>query len=141
MIVLVVEDEPFTAMALEMELESGGHEVLGPAASVDEAVALVEAQLPDAALMDINLQGGGDAIMLARCLMERGVPALFTSGQIAIARANPDAACGLIAKPYDPQTVMQALVVLRELAAGRRPATLPRRLELFAGNRFNPTER
>ena len=76
--------------------------------------------------------------MLARGLMQRGIPALFTSGQVAVARANSDAACGLIAKPYDPQTVMQSLSVLRELAAGRRPSALPRRLELFEGNRFNP---
>jgi DNA-binding response OmpR family regulator len=133
MIVLIVEDEPFTAMALELELQGAGHRVLGPAASVAEAEALIEASTPRIALVDINLQGGGDAVGLARALMARGVGVLFTSGQIATAHANSDAAHGLIAKPYDPQTVIDSIAVIEEIAAGRRPQTIPLRLELFGG--------
>ncbi len=131
MLVLIVEDEPFTAMALEMELESAGHRVLGPAATVNEAEALVAEAAPDMALIDINLQGGGDAVALARGLMARQTKVLFTSGQTATARANPDAAWGLIAKPYDPRTVILAMEALESLAAGRRPTAVPMRLELF----------
>lgn len=131
MIVLIVEDEPFTAMALEMELQSAGHRVLGPAATVSEAEALVGATEPDIALVDINLQGGGDAVALARMLMARHTKVLFTSGQTATARANRDAACGLITKPYDPQTVLLSMEAVQALADGRRPERLPLRLELF----------
>lgn len=139
MIVLIVEDEPLTAMALELELEGAGHRVLGPAATVKEAEELMSATRPDIALLDINLQGGGDAVALARRLMRRGVGTLFTSGQIATARANPDAACGLVAKPYDPRTVLLAIEVVKDMAAGRQPAAVPLRLELFST--LNPKEK
>lgn len=131
MIVLIVEDEPFTAMALEMELEAAGHRVLGPAPTVREAERLVAALHPDVALVDINLQGGGDAVAMARKLTAGGVRTLFTSGQIATARANADAAWGLIAKPYDPQTVIKAIVLLERVAAGQGPGSVPPQLELF----------
>ena len=133
MIVLIVEDEPFTAMALEMELQGAGHRVLGPAATVREAEALVARVTPDAALVDINLQGGGDSVALARALMALHIKVLFTSGQTETARANRDAACGLIAKPYDPRTVLLSVEALQMLADGRRPERLPLRLELFVG--------
>lgn len=131
MIVLIVEDEPFTAMALEMELQSAGHRVLGPAATVHEAETLVAGITPDIALVDINLQGGGDAVALARALMALHTKVLFTSGQTETAHANRDAACGLIAKPYEPRTVLLAMEALQMLADGRRPERLPLQLELF----------
>lgn len=131
MIILIVEDEPFTAMALQMELENAGHRVLGPAATVREAEALIAATPPEIALVDINLQGGGDAVSLARRLTAGRAKVVFTSGQTATAHANRDAACGLIAKPYDPQTVLRAVAFLQALAEGHRPEGVPLRLELF----------
>ena len=135
MIVLIVEDEPFTAMALEMELQGAGHRVLGPAATVGEAEALI---------VDANLQGGGDSVALSRRLMAQGTKVLFTSGQTATARANRDAAWGLITKPYDPRTVLLSLEVVQNLADGRPPERMPMRLELFApaeGRPVTATER
>ncbi|HMR31046.1 MAG TPA: response regulator [Geminicoccaceae bacterium] len=144
MIVLIVEDEPFTAMALEMELQGAGHRVLGPAATVGEAEALIVDASPDVALVDINLQGGGDSVALSRRLMAQGTKVLFTSGQTATARANRDAAWGLITKPYDPRTVLLSLEVVQNLADGRPPERMPMRLELFApaeGRPVTATER
>ena len=96
MILLVAEDEALIALVLELELRGAGHEVLGPAATPEEALALVAGTRPELALIDINLTGGGDGIALARALRDRhGVPSLFVSGQAPDALANQDAALGL----------------------------------------------
>ena len=55
--VLVVEDEFLIAMHLELVLQRHGWRVLGPAATVDEALRLLRGEKPDVALLDVNLRG------------------------------------------------------------------------------------
>jgi DNA-binding response OmpR family regulator len=52
--VLVVEDEFLIAMELELLLGRHGYRVLGPAATVAEALRLLAAEAPDAALLDVR---------------------------------------------------------------------------------------
>lgn len=133
MIILVVEDEPMIACAVAMELQDAGHEVLGPAYTVEEAEQLVAARRPDLAMIDINLAGHDEGIALARRLRaEWGVPCYFVSGQVAQARANCDAALGVLPKPFDFKSLIEAIRVAEDLITGRRPQALPRGLELFA---------
>ena len=46
MILLVAEDEALIALVLEGALRDAGHEVLGPAATPEEALALAEGTRP-----------------------------------------------------------------------------------------------
>jgi DNA-binding response OmpR family regulator len=134
MIILVAEDEALVALVLELALGLGlaGHEVLGPAGGVDQALRLVGERRPDLGLIDINLRDGDDGVGLARRLKERwAVPCLFLSGQVIQARAASDIALGLIGKPYDPDEVVEAVAAVGELLAGRQPGRVPPRLELF----------
>jgi two-component system, response regulator PdtaR len=55
--VLIVEDEVLIAMDLRDMLESNGHQVIGPAASVDAALRLLDDVRPDVAVLDVNLRG------------------------------------------------------------------------------------
>jgi CheY-like chemotaxis protein len=78
--ILVVEDETLIAMELCSELESRGWEIVGPAATADEAMRLVDgAQLPDIAVLDVNL-GGKPVYPFAEWLQTHGVPFLFCTG-------------------------------------------------------------
>jgi DNA-binding response OmpR family regulator len=134
MIVLVAEDEAITAVLLDLALRAAGHEVLGPVATVEDALELTERNRPDLALIDIRLLHGGNGVWLARTLCERsGVPTLFLSGQTAQARAASDCAIGLLGKPYGPEEVVAAVATIGELLAGRWPVRKPARLELFRG--------
>jgi PAS domain S-box-containing protein len=76
---LVVEDEALIAMELSAGLASLGWEIMGPAATIAEAKRIMEAQLPDAAVLDVNL-GGDQVYPLAEWLCERGVPFVFCTG-------------------------------------------------------------
>lgn len=77
---LVVEDEYFLAAELAQALSACGAEVIGPAASVDDALDLLDetAQL-DGAVLDLNLQGEM-AFPVANALMERNFPFVFSTG-------------------------------------------------------------
>src|SRR5215213_2242767 len=78
---LVVEDEYLIAADLAAFLEAQGIEVIGPAASVNEALALLESDTDGlhGAVLDVNLQD--DRVYpVADVLMSRGVPFVFTTG-------------------------------------------------------------
>ena len=78
--VLVVEDEYLLAEDLHEELERQGAEVLGPVASVAEALELLrQGPAPHMAILDINL-GGEMAYPVADALLARGIPFLFATG-------------------------------------------------------------
>jgi len=132
MLILVAEDEAIIAMALELALHHAGHQVLGPADSVEKALRLADGTTLELALVDINLRDGGDGVTLARTLRARhGVPSLFLSSQVMLARANKDAAWGVISKPYEPEVVLSAVKAVDDLKNGRLPSNVPAELELF----------
>lgn len=134
MIILVVEDEAVIATSLAVALVHAGHEVLGPAPDEAKALRLAAEGRPDLALVDIRLRDGGCGVRLAREFKARwALACLFASGQAGQARASADAALGSIAKPYDPDEVVEAVAAVGELLAGRQPRRVPPRLELFGG--------
>jgi two-component system, response regulator PdtaR len=102
--VLIVEDEFFLVMELERAFAAAGFEVVGTAASADEAVALAEQEQPDTVLMDVRLRGASDGVDAALELWERfRIRSLFVSGNIddaMRARATPAQPLGFVSKPF-----------------------------------------
>jgi DNA-binding response OmpR family regulator len=132
MLVLVVEDEPMIAASIEWELTDAGHQVLGPAASAEEAMALTATVRPDVALVDINLGGNDDGVALARDLKARlGAPVVFVTGQLVQARQARDAAIGVLAKPFSFPALVATIPFAKAINEGQRPGRLPFGLELF----------
>ena len=133
--ILIVEDEALIAWMLADSLEGAGHEVVGPAATMAEALALCEAAAPspELAVLDINLRDGSSGVDVARALSERwGVPSIFASAQAVEAGRGRGAALGCIRKPYAPQTVLRGVEAARELMDGRTPRHVPAGFELFS---------
>ena len=77
--VLVVEDEFLLAMELEALLEQRGCRVLGPVATIDRALAVLDNHRPAAAVLDVNLKGTR-ATPIAAALQDRGVPFVLVTG-------------------------------------------------------------
>ena len=77
--ILVCEDEPYIALDLAASVEDAGGEVVGPAASVSEAMALLEQGAVAGAILDVHLIGG-DVTPVATILIEGGVPVVFQTG-------------------------------------------------------------
>jgi DNA-binding response OmpR family regulator len=77
--ILVVEDEAVIAMMLEELLRQSGAIVLGPVGTASEAVALIEQNSLDCAILDYKLVDGS-SLGVADTLVKRDVPFLFASG-------------------------------------------------------------
>ncbi len=77
--ILIVEDEAFIAMALEAAFEEAGATVVGPAATLDEAMHLTASKELDGAVLDIDL-AGLDVFPAADNLVKRQVPFVFQTG-------------------------------------------------------------
>lgn len=80
--ILVVEDEMLVLMSIEDMLADLGCESVAAAATVDQAVALIHAQVFDAAILDMNLNGI-KSFPLADRLDALGVPFIFATGYSA----------------------------------------------------------
>ncbi|MBC8131051.1 MAG: response regulator [Rhizobiaceae bacterium] len=108
--VLIVEDELILAMDLEDILTSAGHEVIGTAADMHQALKIAEADRPDLALMDMNLARGTNGLETARRLRERfDVPSLFISGNLDAKTREIAAAyrpVGFVPKPFSEADVL-----------------------------------
>ncbi|HLH48458.1 MAG TPA: response regulator [Roseiarcus sp.] len=78
--ILLVEDEFLLAQNLSDEFQAIGASVLGPAASLERALALIEQERAiDVAVLDLNL-GGVMAYPVADALLARHIPFVFTTG-------------------------------------------------------------
>jgi DNA-binding response OmpR family regulator len=78
--ILIVEDEAMLALDLEFAFEDAGAHVLGPAVSLEQALALIGG-LPeiDVAVLDVDL-AGKPVIPVAEALAAIGVPFVFHTG-------------------------------------------------------------
>jgi len=134
--ILIVEDDRLLAAGLAMMVESAGHEVVGHAATVRTAMDLARSQTPDLTLMDIDLGLGGSGIAAARGMKKHhGLVSLFVTEHPERARQATDAALGVLAKPYDRDTVLRTLDVVSTILARRQPSgDLPAGLEVFPAN-------
>jgi CheY-like chemotaxis protein len=77
--VLLVEDEIIVAWLLEDMLADLGCAVVGPAASINQALAMIRTEAIDAAVLDVNLDGQM-SYPIADALAARGVPFVFSTG-------------------------------------------------------------
>jgi CheY-like chemotaxis protein len=75
----LVEDEMLVAWLLEDMLADLGCAVVGPASSVKQALAMIDAEAIDAAVLDVNLNGQM-SYPIADALVARGVPFVFSTG-------------------------------------------------------------
>jgi DNA-binding response OmpR family regulator len=76
--VLIVEDEFLIAIDLKLLLERRGWSVLGPATTVEEALGLLDDELPAVAILDVTLKDGS-VTLVAEALRARNVPFVVAS--------------------------------------------------------------
>jgi two-component system, response regulator PdtaR len=77
--VLVAEDDPFIAAELQDLLSLEGANILGPVPTVRAAMALIESETPDAAVLDVNLRDATSG-PIAEALWAAAVPVVLVTG-------------------------------------------------------------
>ena len=105
--VLIIEDEPIIALDLQQLVEAAGHEVVGIAASEDEAVAIAAAERPTLVLADVNLGAGGDGTSaVARIMRTQKAPVIFVTAYPERLLTGQDLEPAfIIPKPFEPTTL------------------------------------
>lgn len=105
---LVVEDDYMIAMDVVFFLEACGAAIVGPVATVADALELIAAEQIDGASLDIDL--GGDRVYpVADALSARGVPFIFASGYDLTVVPAAYAGIPKCAKPVNGTTLAKAL--------------------------------
>jgi two-component SAPR family response regulator len=116
--ILVVEDEALIAVMVEDMLIEMGGEVIGPAATIDDALDMAREHTLDAAVLDVNVRGQRiDPV--AEALMARGVPVLFATGygEVRLASGAP---ATVIDKPYTQDKLSRGIAAAIKAADNRR---------------------
>ena len=106
--ILVLDDEWIIALDTQDMLESAGFEVVGPAATVREALELLHEAPVDAAVLDVHLTGEM-SFPVAEALIASGTPFVFVTGfnvtdLPAAFRHHP-----LVSKPLMAERLLAAL--------------------------------
>jgi len=106
--VLIVEDEFLVALQLEDILADGGHAVIGTCP--DRASLGLLGDIPDVALVDLNLRDGLTGPAIARDLSglygSRVIYVTANPGQIDIPAPT---AIGIVQKPFTRQAILAAI--------------------------------
>ena len=128
--VLVVEDEAIVQLHLARIVESLGHQVVGPVASGEAALAAAAQLVPDVAVLDVRLASMMDGIETARLLRERhGCAVVFVTAyadEQTVSRIESAEASGYVVKPFRQAEIRIALgAALRERATPRPVAPEP----------------
>jgi DNA-binding NarL/FixJ family response regulator len=108
--VLIVEDDFLIASDAQSALIEAGFEVVGVAASAEEANQIVSTRRPALVIMDIRLIGRRDGVDLALELFRsHGLRCIFATAHIdaeAQRRAEPAQPLGWLPKPYRPAALV-----------------------------------
>jgi len=112
--ILIVEDQFIEANNLKMILENAGYEVCGVAASVADALRLMEHDKPHMVMLDIHLRGPLSGIDLAEKLTRKNIAFVYLSANSN--RQTLDAAkvtrpYGFLVKPFREKDVLIMLEV------------------------------
>jgi DNA-binding response OmpR family regulator len=107
--ILVVEDEAVVSLMIEDLLAAAGATVVGATADAAAALALIEGESIDCAILDYKLPDG-TSLPVADELMSCGVPFLFASGYDSAALDPRYADVPRLEKVYTPEELLQAIV-------------------------------
>ena len=110
--VLIIEDEIFVALDLQLELENAGVKVIGPVGTLEEAIAIATREEIDIAVVDVDLHGK-QSYPAADILRKKGTPFVWHTGVInrdTFLQTYPDVP--VIEKPARPSDIIEMLAKL-----------------------------
>ncbi len=125
--VLLVEDEPLLAMLLEESLNDLGHDPVGAVATVKQAMALLDAETVDCALLDFSLGSAENSVAVAQRLRLADIPFCYLSGHSSLDIGSGAPAAPMLTKPVSMRDLERALDQMQYLThvGVRIPADCP----------------
>jgi DNA-binding response OmpR family regulator len=114
---MIVEDQALIGMSLEAYLEDAGFEVAGPFLTCADALAWLEHNTPEVAVLDVSLRDG-TALPIAHTLKGRDTPFAVYSG-LPVTAGLPEELQDVpwLEKPVAREALTDTIVRLRRAAA------------------------
>ena len=112
--ILIVEDQFIEANNIRLMLKEAGYTVLPLAASVPQALEILQHESADLVLLDIVLEGGQSGIDLAKILKSRSLPFIYLSANSdkgTLDNAKETEPYGFLVKPLRKKDVLIMLDV------------------------------
>ena len=139
--ILIVEDEWIVSEELKEILIKHDFEVVGQAESGSQALAIVDENTPDIALMDINIKGDLDGIELAKILKERfNMTIIFLTAyydDYFIRRASKVDPASYFVKPFEERNLIVALeVAFNKVSKAKEEIKSEGQISYFMGDRI-----
>ncbi len=107
--VLIVEDELLIAMDLAWTVQDAGGHVVGPVASVKEALGLAKNERLDGAILDVSLSDG-EVTPVAEALAERRIPVVMhTASEVPASVRDRFPGLAIFEKPTEPLKLARQL--------------------------------
>ena len=139
--ILIVEDEPLIAAAIEDAVQRMGHTALEPVDNSDDALAALLREPVDLVLMDINIQGDTDGIGTALLVLRQfATPVVFLTAQSDAAtlnRAKMARPFGYLLKPFT-EDILRTQLEMALYAASQPGARALPTLEIAPTAEVNP---
>ena len=108
--VLIIEDQPMTALDLEEVVESQGHEVIGIAATHGEALDIARAEAPTLILADLRLADDSSGIEAVQDISQSvAAAAVYVTAFPEQARSEAGPGCLVVPKPFDQHALAGAI--------------------------------
>ena len=109
--ILVVEDEPLIRMSAVATLEDAGYCVLEAQSSAQALDILAEHSEVSIIVTDVRMPGRMDGLALVAWVQLNNpeIRSIVVSGNATAAQAGKAGAFGFVAKPYLPNTIIQAV--------------------------------
>ena len=113
--IFIVEDQRLIAADLENTLSKLGYQIVGTAATGEEAIRRTDETRPDLVLMDIRLRGEVDGIQAAMAIRQRAdVPIVYLTAyadEETILRAKITSPFGYVVKPINQRELRAAIEI------------------------------
>ena len=115
--VLIVEDDLFISESLKDILRILDHEIVGVADDADTAIDICNENLPEIALLDIQISGDIDGVALAEVIRDQfDIPFIFTTAYAdneTVLRARDKGHFGYLVKPYGVKEVNASIQIAK----------------------------
>lgn len=106
--ILVVEDEFLVALEIERMMADLGCRVVGPASSLEDALALARSEAIDGGILDVNV--GGERIdPVAEALIERNIPFILSTGYTSSGISPELRDRPRLSKPFDDGQLIELM--------------------------------
>ncbi len=133
--ILIVEDQPITAMDIKQTITNLGYEVIGIAKSYENAIRKFEENIPDLVIMDICLNEGIDGIDTVKQLYKiKKIPVIYLTAftdDVTIDRAIETNPSSYEIKPFNRASLNSSIkIAIKKLNDEKYEETNPNKIDL-----------